>query len=105
MTSKRKTEAQRWFQQAFYDLKATRWNIQGGFYDTAWCVGGQIFRLDNYRGTEKQNIKSPFTAPIKGNLNREQGDKSRLVILTCIFWIYFSLSQALGTTSYSFSMR
>ena len=35
MSGKRKTEARRWFQQAYYDLKATRWNIEGGFYDTA----------------------------------------------------------------------
>jgi len=35
MTTKRKAEAKRWFQQSFYDLKATRWNIQGAFYDTA----------------------------------------------------------------------
>lgn len=33
MTGKRKNEAKRWFQQAYYDLKATRWNIQGGFTD------------------------------------------------------------------------
>ena len=26
MIGKRKTEARRWFQQAYYDLKATRWN-------------------------------------------------------------------------------
>jgi HEPN domain-containing protein len=34
-------EPQRWFQQAFYDLKATRWNIQGGFYDTACFLAQQ----------------------------------------------------------------
>jgi len=27
MTGKRKIEARRWFQQAGYDLQATRWNI------------------------------------------------------------------------------
>jgi HEPN domain-containing protein len=41
MTSKRRTEAQRWFRQAFYDLKATRWNIEGGFYDTACFLAQQ----------------------------------------------------------------
>ena len=41
MTGKRQIEAQRWFQQAFYDLKATRWNIQGGFYDTACFLAQQ----------------------------------------------------------------
>ena len=41
MTTKRKVEAHRWFQQASYDLKATRWNIQGGFYDTACFLAQQ----------------------------------------------------------------
>ncbi len=41
MTSKRKAEARRWFQQAFYDLKATRWNIQGAFYSTACFLAQQ----------------------------------------------------------------
>ncbi len=41
MTSKRQSEARRWFQQAYYDLKATRWNIQGGFYDTACFLAQQ----------------------------------------------------------------
>ncbi len=41
MTTKREIEAQRWFQQASYDLKATRWNIQGGFYDTACFLAQQ----------------------------------------------------------------
>lgn len=41
MRTRRKVEAQRWFQQAFYDLKATRWNIRGGFYDTACFLAQQ----------------------------------------------------------------
>ena len=41
MIGKRKTEARRWFQQAYYDLKATRWNIEGGFYDTACFIARQ----------------------------------------------------------------
>lgn len=41
MTGKRKTEARRWFQQAYFDLKATKWNIQGGFYDTACFLAQQ----------------------------------------------------------------
>jgi HEPN domain-containing protein len=41
MIGKRKTEARRWFQQAFYDLSAARWNIQGGFYDTACFLAEQ----------------------------------------------------------------
>jgi HEPN domain-containing protein len=41
MIGKRKTEARRWFQQAYYDLKATRWNMEGGFYDTACFLAQQ----------------------------------------------------------------
>ncbi len=41
MSSKRKAEATRWFRQAEYDLKAARWNIQGGFYDTACFLAQQ----------------------------------------------------------------
>ncbi len=41
MTGKRKIEARRWFQQAGYDLQATRWNIKGGFYNTACFLAQQ----------------------------------------------------------------
>lgn len=41
MAGKRKAEAKRWFQQAGYDLKAARWTIQGGFYDTACFLSQQ----------------------------------------------------------------
>jgi HEPN domain-containing protein len=41
MTGKRKVEARRWFQQAVYDLKATRWNINGGFHNTACFLAQQ----------------------------------------------------------------
>ena len=41
MTGKRKLEARRWFQQALYDLKATRWNIDGGFHNTACFLAQQ----------------------------------------------------------------
>ena len=41
MAGKRNAEVTRWFQQASYDLKAARWNIQGGFYDTACFLAQQ----------------------------------------------------------------
>jgi HEPN domain-containing protein len=41
MSGKRKVEARRWFQQAYFDLKGTRWNIQGEFYDTACFLAQQ----------------------------------------------------------------
>jgi HEPN domain-containing protein len=41
MTGKRKHEAKRWFQQAGYDLQASRWNIKGGFYNTACFLAQQ----------------------------------------------------------------
>jgi HEPN domain-containing protein len=41
MSGVRKTEASRWFRQANYDLKASAWNIEGGFYDTACFLAQQ----------------------------------------------------------------
>jgi HEPN domain-containing protein len=41
MAGKRKAEAERWFKQAGYDLKAASWNIQGGFHDTACFLAQQ----------------------------------------------------------------
>lgn len=41
MISKRKSEAQRWFHQAYFDLRACRWNIEGGFHDTACFLAQQ----------------------------------------------------------------
>ena len=32
--AKRTEEARRWFHQAYYDLKAARWNLEGGFFST-----------------------------------------------------------------------
>jgi HEPN domain-containing protein len=41
MKSHKENEARRWFHQASYDLKAARWNIQGGFNDTACFLAQQ----------------------------------------------------------------
>ena len=41
MAASRKTETIRWFRPAFYDLKAARWNIDGGFYSTACFLAQQ----------------------------------------------------------------
>ena len=41
MNGSRKTEANRWFQQAYYDLQACRWNIKGAFFDTACFLAQQ----------------------------------------------------------------
>lgn len=41
MSGKRRPEARRWFQQATYDLKAARWNVEGEFYDTACFLAQQ----------------------------------------------------------------
>lgn len=35
MAGKNLTEAQRWYQQAAYDLAAARWNFQGEFFNTS----------------------------------------------------------------------
>ena len=41
MEAKRTEEAKRWFQQAFYDLKAARWNMEGGFFSTVCFLAQQ----------------------------------------------------------------
>ncbi len=39
--SRRRDEAQRWFHQASYDLKAAQWNLEGEFYDTTCFLAQQ----------------------------------------------------------------
>lgn len=41
MASRRIHEATRWFRQATHDLKAARWNSDGGFHDTACFLAQQ----------------------------------------------------------------
>jgi len=41
MARQPKTEAERWYKQATFDLKAALWNIEGGFYDTACFLAQQ----------------------------------------------------------------
>lgn len=41
MGAKRTEEAERWFRQAFYDLKAARWNMEGGFFSTVCFLAQQ----------------------------------------------------------------
>lgn len=41
MSGKRKAEATRWLRQAQYDVRAARWNIEGGFHDTACFLAQQ----------------------------------------------------------------
>ena len=61
MTGKRKAEATRWYRQAAYDLKAARWNIEGGFHDTACFLAQQagkkaLTSLLYYSGARKQAL-------------------------------------------------
>ena len=66
MPAKRKAEARRWLQQALYDLKAARWNIQGGFHDTA-CFLAQTGRREGpevapvLRGIQAKRAVDPLT--------------------------------------------
>jgi HEPN domain-containing protein len=41
MASKRKSEAQRWYHQAVFDLQAAVWNFQGKFYNTTCFLSQQ----------------------------------------------------------------
>lgn len=41
MKPKRTVESRRWFQQAYYDLKAAEWNLEGGFHNTVCFLAQQ----------------------------------------------------------------
>jgi HEPN domain-containing protein len=61
MTSKRTSEAKRWYRQAAYDLKAARWNIEGRFHDTACFLAQQagekaLKSMLYYLGARKQAL-------------------------------------------------
>jgi len=61
MSGKRKAESRRWFQQALYDLRAARWNIEGGFHDTACFLAQQtgekpLKSLLYYLGARRQAL-------------------------------------------------
>jgi len=61
MPGKRKAETRRWFQQALYDLRAARWNIEGGFHDTACFLAQQtgekaLKSLLYYLGARRQAL-------------------------------------------------
>ena len=80
MTTKRKIEAHRWFQQAFYDLKASRWNIQGEFYDTACFLaqqaGEKAFKsLLYYQGARRAALLTHSLV----EMVREAGEKTTQV--------------------------
>lgn len=54
----RRTEAARWYRQASFDLKAARWNREGGFHDTACFLAQQaaekaLKSLLYYRGARR----------------------------------------------------
>ena len=41
MSGRRKQEAADWYRQALHDLRAARWNAEGGFYNTACFLAQQ----------------------------------------------------------------
>lgn len=63
MPKSRREEAARWFQQAIYDLKAARWNIEGEFFDTACFLSQQsaekaVKSILYYLGARRQALLS-----------------------------------------------
>jgi len=81
MIGKRKTEARRWFQQAYYDLKATRWNIEGGFYDTACFIAQQaaekaLKSILYFTGSRRKALMTHSTV----EMVREAGKKINLFV-------------------------
>src|SRR6266540_470649 len=66
MNSKRKAEATRWFRQAEYDLKAARWNIQGGFQVTACFLAQQTGKkaLESFAKLATPTLVGPLPASV-----------------------------------------
>jgi HEPN domain-containing protein len=61
MSGARRNEARRWFQQAQYDLKAARWNAEGGFHNTACSLAQQaaekaLKSLHYYLGSGRSSL-------------------------------------------------
>ena len=63
MPAKRKAEARRWLQQALYDLKAARWNIQGGFHISPLGIR-TVFPAGTHTGSTANQWRSkPWLQP------------------------------------------
>ncbi len=63
MAGKPRVEAWRWYQQAGFDLKASAWNIEGGFHDTACFLAQQagekaLKSLLYYQGARREALLS-----------------------------------------------
>jgi HEPN domain-containing protein len=61
MSSKSKAEAQRWYQQAVFDLQAAVWNFKGKFYNTTCFLAQQaaanaLKSLLYYTGGQKKAL-------------------------------------------------
>jgi len=78
MAGKRKAEATRWFQQASYDIKAARWNLQGGFYNTASFLAQQagekaLKSLLYYLGSRRTALLTHSLVEMVGEAGKEVG--------------------------------
>jgi HEPN domain-containing protein len=76
MTGKRKAEATRWYRQAVYDLKAARWNIEGGFHDTACFLAQQagekaLKSLLYYSGARRQALLTHSIVEMIGTVEKK----------------------------------
>jgi HEPN domain-containing protein len=76
MTGKRKAEATRWYRQAVYDLKAARWNIEGGFHDTACFLAQQagekaLKSLLYYSGSRRQALSTHSIVEMIGAVEKK----------------------------------
>lgn len=79
MSGNRHEEAKRWLLQSRYDLKAARWNIEGGFFDTACFLSQQaaekaLKSVLYYSGADRKRMLSHSTfdlASAAGNKVKE----------------------------------
>lgn len=76
MAGKNLIEAQRWHQQAHYDLAAARWNFQGAFYNTSCFLAQQaaekaLKSLLYYFGARRQALMTHSVVTMIKRLQRE----------------------------------
>jgi HEPN domain-containing protein len=84
MTEKRRTEATRWFQQALHDVKAVRWNIEGGFHSTACFLAQQgaekaLKSLMYYQGARKTALLTHSLVEMTQEAQRTKSEFSSLL--------------------------
>ena len=86
MAGKRRVEATRWFQQALHDLRAVRWNIDGGFHSTACFLAQQaaekaLKSLLYYLGSRRTALMTHSLVEMLGVAGKAVPDLAPLLVM------------------------